>query len=313
MNGATDIPTSVRVFNNPIILEGIVKYLELKDLEQLSRTSRHAWRHVIPKMWVEPALNTIPGFRSFSTVVGNPLAITIGKYLTYGDIVRTIDLSMLGGRWEKVGSLQMVPIFKHCPNMRKLNMNLCQHIYNEAFVKLFKDNPNLCSSLNFLDISETMLTDESLEQIIHMTPNLTTLVINETSASHRTMGAIAHTLGDLEWLEIDCCHDIRAEELIDVGKSCTKLSHLIATGDMIDRDDDAVELIDRINEHGEWEDDGFGDDNGYSEYDDDNGYDDYDDFHGHGNDLGHEGYDSDGEPDYAYWANAINGQSGMFH
>ncbi|KAJ1825679.1 hypothetical protein LPJ56_002560, partial [Coemansia sp. RSA 2599] len=69
----------------------------------------------------------------------------------YGSMVRKFDLSMLGGRWEKLGSKDLEPVFKHCTDIFDLNINLCQNIQDAQLIALFENNPEICRSIKSLD------------------------------------------------------------------------------------------------------------------------------------------------------------------
>ncbi|KAJ2881553.1 hypothetical protein FB639_002589 [Coemansia asiatica] len=189
-------------------------------------------------------------------------------------MVRKFDLSMLAGRWEKLGSNDLQPVFKYCTGITDLNINLCQNIQDNQLVSLFSKNPEICSSIENLDMSETMFSDKAIEKVIRLISKLDELRLNETFASTHTIDAIAETQGYLSTIELFDC-DVSADQIKKLYYDCTLLVEIGAPYSLSDElEEFALEFdMDRCGEvyYDNGDDDDEDSDN-YSDYDDEELY-----------------------------------------
>ncbi|KAJ2550445.1 hypothetical protein EV175_004069 [Coemansia sp. RSA 1933] len=169
-------------------------------------------------------------FKIFSASVALKPLYKIGDHSTYGSLVRTLDLSMLGGRWEKLGFKDLAPVFECCTSMKGIDLGLCQHIKDAQMIKLFEDNPHLSTNIIHLNLDEVMLTDETLAKIVRMLPSLQQLDIAETHAGYDTCAAIGDCLPNLKSLVLEDCEDIDDECIEKIAKGCTDLAYLKIRG-----------------------------------------------------------------------------------
>ncbi|KAJ1880614.1 hypothetical protein H4R99_002407 [Coemansia sp. RSA 1722] len=227
------------IFNNEIILAEICKYLPQGSLAAVSVVSTHGWKIAIARIWDTPYLTHIEQLRNFVKVVSSPLPISINNKPSYGSMVRKFDLSMLAGRWEKLGSNDLEPVFKHCTHISELNINLCQNIMDSQLVALFANNPEFCSSIRNLDIGETMYSDKTIAKVIRLLPRLNELRMNETYASSHTVKAVAETQGMLFTIELFDC-DVTADDILTLFTSCSMLMEIGAPFSLSEELEDKV-------------------------------------------------------------------------
>ncbi|KAJ2394784.1 hypothetical protein GGI05_001875, partial [Coemansia sp. RSA 2603] len=175
-----DISSSTLVFGNELIFKNIVSSLVPTDMLQISVTCKLGWKYATLGLWTNPLLLYIDTFRGFVQGVEKKLPFKLANNERYGDLVRSVNLSGLGGRWERVGKQHIEQIFKYCPQLQYLDINLCQHISDDQIIGIFSRNPTTCQSLRYLDISETMFQDGTIATMLGYTKNLTTLNMNET-------------------------------------------------------------------------------------------------------------------------------------
>ncbi|KAJ1885535.1 hypothetical protein LPJ81_006886 [Coemansia sp. IMI 209127] len=169
-------------------------------------------------------------FNRFSATIAHQPLFKISSHTTYGSLVRNLDLSMLGGRWEKIGHAQLAPVLASCTHVKALDLDLCQHIKDSQMLRLFGDNPHLSENLTHLVLDEVMLTDQTLGAIIRMLPKLKHLHLSETNASYRTCEAIGSCLPDLLSLELTDCDDIGEDCIEKIAEGCLELDYLKLRG-----------------------------------------------------------------------------------
>ncbi|KAI9501491.1 hypothetical protein BX070DRAFT_227925 [Coemansia spiralis] len=218
-----------RVWNNSLIVGGLVGFMDKSSLLQICLTCKQGWLYAIALLWSTPDITTMRNFRSFAATVGKPLPHSVGEHAHYGELVRIFDLFMLAGRWERLGYDDVAPVFKHCTRLRKIGMNLCQHISDISFVKLFTENPHL-SSITALDLSELMLEDQAIYEIIGRLPNLHRLELNETNAGYLTCCAIVDSLPNIRWLDLSDCNLMDDNCVRMLLNGCKHLTHLSVEG-----------------------------------------------------------------------------------
>ncbi|KAJ2399252.1 hypothetical protein GGI23_002767 [Coemansia sp. RSA 2559] len=154
----------------------------------------------------------------------------MSSHTTYGSLVRNLDLSMLGGRWEKIGYIQLAPVLAFCTHIEALDLDLCQHIKDSQMLSLFSDNPHLSENLTYLVLDEVMLTDQTLAAIIRILPKLKYLHLSETNAGPLTCEAIGSCLPNLLSLELTDCEDIDEVCIVTIAKGCPMLDYLKIRG-----------------------------------------------------------------------------------
>ncbi|KAJ1666098.1 hypothetical protein EV178_002654 [Coemansia sp. RSA 1646] len=187
-------------------------------------------------------------FNRFSASIAHQPLFKVGNHTHYGGLVRNLDLSMLGGRWEKIGYVQLAPVLAFCTNITSLDLDLCQHIGDSHFLKLFVDNPHLSEKLTHLDLDEVMLMDQTIGAIIRMLPKLKYLHLSETNAGPLTCKAIGSCLTDLQYLELSRCIDIDDSCIETIAEKCKSLSYLKIQGcDNIITDDVEELMLERDN------------------------------------------------------------------
>ncbi|KAJ1719876.1 hypothetical protein LPJ53_005433 [Coemansia erecta] len=240
---STKASSGALVFGNGLIFDSIASLLEPADMLQISLTCRLGWKYAISGLWTNPVLLYTNNFRGFVQGVEKRLLFKHGNNERYGDLVRAINLSGLGGRWERVGKNHIEQIFKFCPQLQYLDINLCQHISDEHIVGIFSRNPTTCQSLRYLDISETMFQDETVAAMLGCTKNLTTLVMNETEIATQTVKTVAGFLTGLRSLEISDCFNIDGHDINEIARSCTSIMYLNFDEDLEDDAKEAIQLI----------------------------------------------------------------------
>ncbi|KAI8320958.1 RNI-like protein, partial [Martensiomyces pterosporus] len=169
-----------------------------------------------------------------------------------GGLVRVIDLSLLNGRWERVGYNHLSQILRSCHHIHTLNINLCQYITGDEFKRLFSENPHICRSLTALDIGETQFSDRVIEDVVRMLPNLKSLGLSETATTNRTMDVIAECLPGLEDLDISQCEDVDDDGVARMIEKCKKLKHIDVDGCPMIQDYDPIS---HLNATWDWESD----------------------------------------------------------
>ncbi|KAJ2374959.1 hypothetical protein IW150_002813 [Coemansia sp. RSA 2607] len=309
-----DISSSTLVFGNELIFKNIVSSLVPTDMLQISVTCKLGWKYATLGLWTNPLLLYIDTFRGFVQGVEKKLPFKLANNERYGDLVRSVNLSGLGGRWERVGKQHIEQIFKYCPQLQYLDINLCQHISDDQIIGIFSRNPTTCQSLRYLDISETMFQDGTIATMLGYTKNLTTLNMNETEVATQTVNTVITVLTELKSLEISDCFSIDADDINEIARSCKAITYLSFDEDLEDDASEAIELIkarggtvrgDYDEMVGVMEGDDFQE---YLEYQGhvDYDYEDffgYDAFHSHNPLAQYEGYsdlDDDDEDDYEY-------------
>ncbi|KAJ2787201.1 hypothetical protein GGI15_000921 [Coemansia interrupta] len=240
----------------------------------------------------------INNFQGFVEGIEKKLPFEYNGNERYGDIVRAINLSTLGGRWERVGKYHIEQIFKFCPQLRYLDINLCQHISDEHMSGIFSRHPTTCQSLRYLDISETMFQDATIANMLGCTKNLTTLVMNETEIGVQTVKTVARFLTELKRLEISDCFSIDGHDINEIARSCTSITYLSFDEDLEDDAEEAIKIIKArggsvrgdYDETVDVQDGEEGDYGEYDEFDDYDEFEDYDDFEEYDGFEGYEGY-----------------------
>ncbi|KAJ2908432.1 hypothetical protein GGI21_002892 [Coemansia aciculifera] len=239
------------VINNSLIVDKVISHLDQLDFVQLCLVRKQTWQLAITHLWMRPLLHSVEQFELFARSAATALPFELRSYQHYGDLLHDLDLSMVVRRWDKLSYESLAPVFKHCVRLERLDLSLCQHLLGAQFENLFADNPRICASLTFLDISETTFCSHNLIAVLTKLPGITALILGETSTDDSVLEAISKHMPCLEWLEIDSCESVSDLGIKAIFEGCPKLAYLSTREcwGVLDTD-----VIAQINARGGWED-----------------------------------------------------------
>ncbi|PIA17210.1 hypothetical protein COEREDRAFT_101661, partial [Coemansia reversa NRRL 1564] len=269
---------SLLVWNNDIIFAQIITYLHnsTDSLYAVSLTTKRGWCYTIPALWDKPLLKRINKFRLLVETAGHELPIHLGDHSYYGELLRTLDLSMLAARWDLVDYNNLSKLFQHSHKLKSLDINLCSNIRSSEFEQMFNSNVDMCKSLDSFYLSETKFSVLSMQRVLKMMPNLFTLDLSFTVANDALLLTIAKNCPKMRHLYLENCLDITNYGIQNIVDECFELEHLELVGCPDFSDDEYVES------HGielEWDGTGLDEDeDGSSDFSEE--FSDDDDFYG---------------------------------
>ncbi|KAJ2609991.1 hypothetical protein H4S08_003805 [Coemansia sp. RSA 1365] len=266
------------VWNNDIILAQVIGYLHSStdSLYSVSLTSKRGWCYAIPVLWEKPLLKRINKFRLLVDTAGHKLPINLGDYSYYGELLRTLNLTMLAARWDLVDYNSLSKLFQHSHKLKSLDINLCSNIRSSEFEQMFSSNIEMCKSLESFYLSETKFSVISMQRVLKMMPNIVELDLSFTMANDELLSTIPESCPKIRHLYLESCLDITSYGIEDVVNECVELNQLNLLGCPYFSD------VENVESHGidlEWDGAGFDeDDDGSSDFSDE--FSDDDDFHG---------------------------------
>lgn len=239
---------SQQVFSNDVIVDGITSYLEQRDNAAMFSMNKTICYYILPRMWMQPILYHMNDFIQFTKFLDQSPCTHNDR--TYGSMIKYMSLSQLIGRWDKLEYEHIVPIFDHCPNLEKFDIDHCTGVDEDGLVSLFTQHPDICNQIKSLDLSLNPYLRKTLVGILEQLPNLETLMLNGTIADRSVMEAISEHNPKLKWLEISRCMDIFNEDLKMIAEEFTELIHINPSGCLSAR---AWGPVKEINARGSWE------------------------------------------------------------
>ncbi|ORX74450.1 hypothetical protein DL89DRAFT_319979 [Linderina pennispora] len=193
------------VYTNALIMKEVVQYLDKQTLARLSQAGRQGWQYALQPLWRILPFISVGQIERFGTAAGNTIMIKTRGYATYGDLVHTVGLSLLSGRWEKVKPEHLKIIVENCKRLKDLDINLCLAIGPEWIAQIFQASPTTSASLTSLNLTEVAVNDIWLIDILKATPNLKSLEIGETDVTNRSLQYIGESMKALEYIEMRDC------------------------------------------------------------------------------------------------------------
>ncbi|KAJ2550444.1 hypothetical protein EV175_004068 [Coemansia sp. RSA 1933] len=182
-------------------------------------------------------------FARFATAITRTPLFQLEFAACYGVLVKTLDLSNVGGRENNVNHAMVAHVLTFCPNLECIDLSLCRNISDAQFIRLFADNPHISRKLKSLNLDKISIGDEAMGQTVCLLPNLIHLRLSETNAGPLTCIAIGSCLFDLRSLGIASCDLIDDSCLVAVAKGCKKLRHIKIKGCSNIQTDDAEDLM----------------------------------------------------------------------
>ncbi|KAJ1794337.1 hypothetical protein LPJ59_004551 [Coemansia sp. RSA 2399] len=258
-----------QVWNNSLIMVRVIKYLKRANFAPMCLSCKLGWLYGTEAMWGYPKLQGIKGFNRFADTITRKPPLQLGSATCYGAFVKTLDLSVVGGRKKKINISKVASILAACTNLDSIDLSLCQSIEESQLFGLFRDNSRLHNNLVYLTLDKMKVSDEVMGRIVRLLPKLQFLQLSETYAGPLTCKAIGSCLSGLLSLEVTNCKSINDDCLVMIARGCRLLRYISIEGCIYITSHDVEGLMLKHGCHPRISEDDHGDYVTYVDYDED--------------------------------------------
>ncbi|KAJ2503160.1 hypothetical protein GGH96_000409, partial [Coemansia sp. RSA 1972] len=104
-----------------------------------------------------------------------------------------------------------------------LDMNLCGNMRSSEFVSMFLLCPDICESLEYLDICETRFSTSAMSRVLQLMPNLQHLDVSDTDADDDLLEVVSQSNTKLSYLAVGGCINTSNAGIKQVVEKCPQL------------------------------------------------------------------------------------------